>query len=69
MRSRFSGREQEEPTTSTRDVSNLSNPPPLFKVMFSVDEFIQVAKEKYGYKALGKLIWHEHDLDRYSDCY
>ena len=67
MRSRFSGREQEEPTTSTRDVSNLSNPPPLFKVMFSVDEFIQVAKEKYGYnaeQALGMLFWHKHDLDR-----
>ena len=35
--------------------------------MFLVDEFIQVAKEKYKYKeeqALGKLIWHEHDLER-----
>ena len=33
----------------------------------SVDEFIQVAKEKYGYnaeQALGMLFWHKHDLDR-----
>ena len=32
-----------------------------------VDEFIQVAKEKYGYnaeQALGMLFWHKHDLDR-----
>ena len=32
-----------------------------------MDEFIQVAKEKYGYnaeQALGMLFWHKHDLDR-----
>jgi len=32
-----------------------------------LDEFIQVAKEKYGYnaeQALGMLFWHKHDLDR-----
>ena len=34
---------------------------------FTVDEYIQVAKEKYGYnaeQALGMLFWHKHDLDR-----
>ena len=44
-----------------------SNPSQLYKVVFSVDEFIQVAKEKYGYnaeQALGMLFWHKHDLDR-----
>ena len=32
-----------------------------------MDEYIQVAKEKYGYnaeQALGMLFWHKHDLDR-----
>jgi len=32
-----------------------------------LDEYIQVAKEKYGYnaeQALGMLFWHKHDLDR-----
>jgi hypothetical protein len=32
-----------------------------------VDEYIQVAKEKYGYnaeQALGMLFWHKHDLDK-----
>lgn len=32
-----------------------------------LDEFIQVAKEKYSYnseQALGMLFWHKHDLDR-----
>ena len=32
-----------------------------------LDEFVQVAKEKYGYnaeQALGMLFWHKHDLDR-----
>ena len=32
-----------------------------------MDEFILVAKEKYGYnaeQALGMLFWHKHDLDR-----
>jgi len=32
-----------------------------------LDEFIQVAKEKYGYNSeqgLGMLFWHKHDLDR-----
>ena len=36
-------------------------------VHFSVDEYIQTAKEKYGYnaeQALGMLFWHKHDLDR-----
>jgi len=38
---------------------NISNP--------KLDEFIQVAKEKYSYnseQALGMLFWHKHDLDR-----
>lgn len=32
-----------------------------------LDEYIQIAKEKYGYnaeQALGMLFWHKHDLDR-----
>jgi len=32
-----------------------------------LDEFVQVAKEKYSYnaeQALGMLFWHKHDLDR-----
>ena len=36
-------------------------------VVFPVDEYIQVSKEKYGYnaeQALGMLFWHKHDLDR-----
>ena len=39
----------------------------LFFPLLSVDEYIQVAKEKYGYnaeQALGMLFWHKHDLDR-----
>ena len=34
---------------------------------FLVDEYISVAKEKYGYngeQALGMLFWHKHDLER-----
>ena len=41
--------------------------PPSAHSCLSVDEFIQVAKEKYGYnaeQALGMLFWHKHDLDR-----
>ena len=33
----------------------------------TVDEYIQISKEKYGYnaeQALGMLFWHKHDLDR-----
>lgn len=32
-----------------------------------VEEYISVAKEKYGYngeQALGMLFWHKHDLER-----
>ena len=32
-----------------------------------LDEYIQVAKEQFGYnaeQALGMLFWHKHDLDR-----
>ena len=39
----------------------------LIFLFFTVDEYIQVAKEKYGYnaeQALGMLFWHKHDLDR-----
>lgn len=34
-----------------------------------VDEYITIAKEKYGYngeQALGMLFWHKHDLNRAS---
>lgn len=34
-----------------------------------MDEYITVAKEKYGYngeQALGMLFWHKHDLNRAS---
>lgn len=34
---------------------------------FSVDEYIILAKEKYGYngeQALGMLFWHKHNLER-----
>lgn len=34
---------------------------------FLVEEYISVAKEKYGYngeQALGMLFWHKHDLER-----
>jgi hypothetical protein len=34
---------------------------------FPVDEYISLAKEKYGYngeQALGMLFWHKHDLER-----
>ena len=54
--------------------TNISNqrreyllPPPSPHSCLPVDEFIQVAKEKYGYnaeQALGMLFWHKHDLDR-----
>ena len=54
--------------------TNISNqrreyllPPPSAHSCLPVDEFIQVAKEKYGYnaeQALGMLFWHKHDLDR-----
>lgn len=33
----------------------------------AVEEYISVAKEKYGYngeQALGMLFWHKHDLER-----
>lgn len=33
----------------------------------TVEEYISVAKEKYGYngeQALGMLFWHKHDLER-----
>lgn len=32
-----------------------------------IDEYIEIAKEKYGYngeQALGMLFWHKHDLER-----
>lgn len=32
-----------------------------------IDEYIAIAKEKFGYngeQALGMLFWHKHDLDR-----
>lgn len=35
--------------------------------LISVEEYISVAKEKYGYngeQALGMLFWHKHDLER-----
>lgn len=38
-----------------------------FDIVFTVDEYITVAKDKYGYngeQALGMLFWHKHDLDR-----
>nr|CAD7587905.1 unnamed protein product [Timema genevievae] len=34
---------------------------------FKLDEYISLAKEKYGYngeQALGMLFWHKHDLER-----
>lgn len=34
---------------------------------YAVEEYISVAKEKYGYngeQALGMLFWHKHDLER-----
>lgn len=34
---------------------------------FAVDEYISLAKEKYGYngeQALGMLFWHKHDLEK-----
>ena len=56
------------PTSPTRSVSeNFYRHWILFKSAYLVDEFIQVAKEKYGYnaeQALGMLFWHKHDLDR-----
>lgn len=36
-------------------------------LVFSVEEYIVLAKDKYGYngeQALGMLFWHKHDLDR-----
>jgi len=35
--------------------------------VFSVDDYICLAKEKFGYngeQALGMLFWHKHDLER-----
>jgi len=32
-----------------------------------VDEYVQLAKEKYGYnseQALGMLFWHRHDMEK-----
>lgn len=34
---------------------------------FTVEEYITVAQQKYGYngeQALGMLFWHKHDLER-----
>lgn len=39
----------------------------VMQLIFSVDEYITLAKEKYGYngeQALGMLFWHKHDLER-----
>lgn len=39
----------------------------LLLACFSVEEYISVAKEKYGYngeQALGMLFWHKHDLEK-----
>lgn len=38
-------------------------------IFILVDEYITIAKEKYGYngeQALGMLFWHKHDLNRAS---
>lgn len=39
----------------------------IFCLFFLVDEYIILAKEKYGYngeQALGMLFWHKHNLER-----
>lgn len=39
----------------------------LILYYIAVDEYIQIAKEKYGYngeQALGMLFWHKHDLEK-----
>lgn len=39
----------------------------ILQTFLSVEEYITVAKEKYGYngeQALGMLFWHKHDLER-----
>ena len=36
-------------------------------IIIAVEEYINVAKEKYGYnseQALGMLFWHKHDLEK-----
>lgn len=36
-------------------------------VYFTVDQYIWLAKDKYGYnaeQALGMLFWHRHDLEK-----
>lgn len=40
---------------------------PKHNLVLLVDEYITLAKEKYGYngeQALGMLFWHKHDLER-----
>ena len=52
-------------TRKTRENGNHCDLTEFF--CFAVDEYIQIAKEKYGYnaeQALGMLFWHKHDLDR-----
>lgn len=44
-----------------------SNGTSLCVSVFAVEDYITVAKEKYGYngeQALGMLFWHKHDLER-----
>lgn len=44
-----------------------SNGTSLCVFVFAVEDYITVAKEKYGYngeQALGMLFWHKHDLER-----
>ena len=39
----------------------------IYGFFFVVDEYIILAKEKYGYngeQALGMLFWHKHNLER-----
>lgn len=39
----------------------------LCMVFFAVEDYIVLAKDKYGYngeQALGMLFWHKHDLER-----
>ena len=39
----------------------------MYVLFFSVDEYIQIAKEKHGYnteQALGMLFWHKHNVDK-----
>lgn len=38
--------------------------------ILAVEEYIVLAKDKYGYngeQALGMLFWHKHDLERATD--